>query len=304
MTKSAKTFGGAKKLTQILLLPLMFALAACTESSQQADPDFQRLDVAPSFVSADGPVVLIDEAHHNFLTLSGRYKPFAQVLETEGYSVRANTSRFSRESLRQADVLVIANALDRPRRDWQPPYDDAFSENEVVVLKQWVTQGGSLLLIADHTPFPRAIDTLAHAFGFEFSNGHVATALFRSNDATLAEHSITQQLTQIKTFGGSAFKAPSQAISLLTLGEGSIALEPDTPFQISASTIRRPIAGWSQGAVLNSGTGRVAVFAEGMMFSSQIDAKTGKTYGLRSLGAEQNEQLLRNLIAWLASADE
>ncbi len=113
MTKSAKTFGGAKKLTQILLLPLMFALAACTESSQQADPDFQPLDVAPSFVSADGPVVLIDEAHHNFLTLSGRYKPFAQVLETEGYSVRANTSRFSRESLQQADVLVIANALDR-----------------------------------------------------------------------------------------------------------------------------------------------------------------------------------------------
>jgi hypothetical protein len=50
--------------------------------------------------------------------------------------------------------------------------------------------------------------------------------------------------------------------------------------------------------------GRVAVFAEGMMFSSQVEAKTGKTYGLRSLGAEQNEQLLRNLIAWLASADE
>lgn len=63
-----------------------------------------------------------------------------------------------------------------------------------------------------------------------------------------------------------------------------------------------PVYGWSQGAVLEVGKGRVAVFAEGMMFSSQVDTKTGKTFGLASKGAEQNEAFLLNTMAWLAGA--
>ncbi len=60
--------------------------------------------------------------------------------------------------------------------------------------------------------------------------------------------------------------------------------------------------GWSQGAVLKFGKGRLAVFSEGMMFSSQLDVKTGKKYGLRAVGAEQNEQFMLNIFYWLSSA--
>ncbi|MEM5552742.1 hypothetical protein WNY63_18640 [Pseudoalteromonas neustonica] len=45
--------------------------------------------------------------------------------------------------------------------------------------------------------------------------------------------------------------------------------------------------GWSQGAVLELGKGRIAVFSEGMMFSSQVDSTAGKKYGLTSAGAQQ-----------------
>jgi hypothetical protein len=313
-------------LLKLTVLAFVLAISSCSDSSQQADPDFQPQSTTMSFASDKSPVVFVDEAHHNFLTISGRYKPFEQVLASNGYRVRPNTKNFTLELLEQADILVIANALDRTRSDWQPPFGSALDDNEVDSIKQWVIDGGSLLLIADHTPFPKFIENLALVFGFKFSHGHVGPALFRSSDASLSEHPIThgasqsskettgplfiaelqqsasptRQITQVKTFGGSAFKAPDEANSLLTLGQGAVSIEPVIPFQVTSSTPRIPMNGWSQGAVLKFGKGRVAMFSEGMMFSSQLDSKTGQKYGLRALDAEQNEQFLLNVMLWLS----
>jgi hypothetical protein len=99
------------------------------------------------------------------------------------------------------------------------------------VIKQWVSEGGSLFLIADHIPFPKVAESLSLAFGFEFSNGHVDTATFRIDDGSLAQHRITKPMNsgeqsnnesdiyngliepvtkpirQVRTFGGSAQRA-------------------------------------------------------------------------------------------------
>ena len=107
-------------------------------------------------------------------------------------------------------------------------------------------------------------------------------------------------INHVKTFGGSAFKPPQSAVSLLTFKSGAISQEPEIPFQVTPNTPRISLEGWSQGAVMEYGKGRLAVFAEGMMFSSQLDAKTQKVYGMRSVGAEQNERFLLNLMLWLA----
>jgi hypothetical protein len=314
-----------KLLSKLTFLPFVLAISSCSDSSQQADPDFQPQSTTVSFASDKSPLVFVDEAHNNFLTISGRYKPFEQVLSSNGYTVRPNTKRFTLDRLEQADILVIANALDRNRSDWKPQFGSALSDDEVDSIKRWVIDGGSLLLIADHTPFPKVVEKLALVFGFKFSNGHVGPALFRSSDATLSEHPIThgakeigkplfieelqqsasptRQITQVKTFGGSAFKAPDEANSLLTLGQSAVSIEPVIPFQVTASTPRIPMTGWSQGAVLKFGKGRVAVFSEGMMFSSQLDLKTGKKYGLRAVDAEQNEQFLLNIMLWLSGVN-
>ncbi|MCK7460225.1 DUF4350 domain-containing protein [Idiomarina aminovorans] len=317
-------------LSKLIFLCLVLAISACSESSQQADPDFQPRGNKTSMTSDANTVVVVDEAHNNFLTISGRYKPFEQVLSNNGYKVRSNTRSFTSDRLNKADILVIANALDRNRSDWQPPFGRALDDDEVDNIKKWVSDGGSLFLIADHTPFPKVVENLALAFGFEFSNGHVGSYVFRSADNTLADHPITTgasnnssreplmpvptkalnekspsfgQVTQVKTFGGSAFKAPDEATSLLTIGQGAVSIEPLIPFQVTSSTPRISMNGWSQGAVLKFEKGRVAVFSEGMMFSSQLDLKTGKKYGLRAVGAEQNEQFLINIIFWLSSTD-
>lgn len=319
-----------KLLSKLIFLCLVLAISACSESSQQADPDFQPRDNTTSMTSVVNTVVVVDEAHNNFLTISDRYKPFKQVLSNNGYKVRSNTRSFTSDRLNKVDILVIANALDRNRSDWQPPFGRALDDAEVNNIKKWVSDGGSLLLIADHTPFPKVIENLALAFGFEFSNGHVRSYVFRSADNTLAEHPITTgadknsslesiipmsmkasnetsslsgQVTQVKTFGGSAFKAPDEATSLLKIGQGVVSMEPLIPFQVTSSTPRISMNGWSQGAVLKFGKGRLAVFSEGMMFSSQLDVKTGKKYGLRAVGAEQNEQFMLNIFYWLSSAD-
>lgn len=303
---------------------LTIMLTACSDSPQQADPDFRPQDKIAHFSPDDGPVVLIDEAHNNFLTASGRYKPFLKVLASDGFRVGSNTKKFTENELKRADIIVIANALDKNRTDWLPPYGKALSQNEVEALKNWIEQGGSLFLVADHAPFPKVIDNLALELGFKFSNGHVGDATFSKSNYSLAEHTITytnkekqdadikpllfqnldvdtNEVQQVRSFGGSAFKAPEKAVSLLNLGIRAVSMEPVIPFQINSDTPRISMDGWSQGAIVEIGEGRIAVFSEGMMFSSQIDRNTGKKHGLRSVGAEQNEEFLLNVMRWLAN---
>lgn len=316
-----------KLVRSLIVFGLATLLLACSDSPQQSDPDFRPKDRVAHFSSDSGPLVLIDEAHNNFLTMSGRYKPFAQVLESDGFKVSSNDKAIAENLLRQVDILVIANALDRKRQDWRPPYGEALNDHEVEALKSWILNGGSLFLVADHTPFPKTMENLALALGFQFINGHVGNATFSKVNLSLAEHATTYNreisqkideksqplflqsinsasldILKVRTFGGSAFKAPEKAISLLNLGDGITATEPKIPFQVNADTPRIPMSGWSQGAVLELGKGRVAVFSEGMMFSSQLVESTGKTMGLRSVGAEQNEEFLLNIMRWLADS--
>ena len=285
---------------------LLVGVSSCSDSDQQPDPDFVPKNINSTFSKSNSPVVLIDEAHNNFLTKTGRYKPFSQVLSSDGYTVKSSKKKFTLTYLKQADILVVANALDKNRQDWTPPFGDAFDNGEVKAIKQWVSQGGSLFLVADHTPFPNVIEKLSSAFGFEFSNGHVRDALFHLDNKTLIDHSITQgnsrseRITQVKTFGGSAFQIPESAQPLLILGKRATSVVPEIPFQVNAKTPRVSMNGWYQGAVLEVGEGRVAVFSEGMTFSSQITVSTGKRYGLASDGAEQNEQFLLNVMHWLS----
>jgi hypothetical protein len=57
------------------------------------------------------PRVALDQAHHNFHTLEGRYRPFGELLSSDGYAVVPNTEAFSAASLAAARVLGVANAM-------------------------------------------------------------------------------------------------------------------------------------------------------------------------------------------------
>jgi len=304
-----------KKMKSLTLSVIMSSclLALSANAQQVADTDFKPPIPSPAYRLERGPVVMLDEAHFNFHTAEGRYKPFAQLLRRDGYVVKASTLKFSKASLRDGQILVIANPLaERNQTDWSLPTPTAFSDEEIAAVRDWVKGGGSLLLIADHMPFPGAAGNLALAFGVRFSNGYAVDEkaqgpmLFKLSDGSLKEHPITrgrsdaEKIDSVATFTGSAFQVEGNAQPLLILGPSVVSFLTTVAGQITAETPRTPVKGWYQGAVLRFGKGRVAVFGEAAMFSAQLAGPNKNPMGMNAPVAARNPQFLLNVMHWLS----
>ncbi len=300
---------------RLLILLSLGALLATGNAAaqQQADTLFQPVVANPAYAPGAGPVVLIDEAHHNFHTVEGRYQAFASVLRADGYVVRPSAHRFDAEALDEADVLVISNALHERNLDqWQLPTPSAFTPEEIEHVRAWVERGGALLLIADHMPFPGAAEEIGAAFGFEFNNGfamdtvQAPATMFHRAAGLLREHPITngrtaaERVDSVRSFTGQAFRAGPEAQPLLVMGPTMVSLMPETAWEFDEATRRVPVAGWLQGAVRRFGEGRVAVFGEAAMFTAQYVPQRQVWFGLKAPGAEQNQQFLLNVMHWLS----
>ncbi|HET8678071.1 MAG TPA: DUF4350 domain-containing protein [Blastocatellia bacterium] len=301
---------------QSAALSLMMAtalLASGVKAQQVADTTFKPPIPNPAYQAGRGPVIMLDEAHFNFHTADGRYLAFAELLRRDGYVVKASRSRFDKASLKEGQILVIANALaERNQSDWSLPTPSAFSDEEVGAVRDWVNEGGSLLLIADHMPFPGAADKLASAFGVRFNNGYAideqaqGPIVFKLSDGSLKEHEITrgrtdaEKIDRVATFTGSAFQVDREAQPLLVLGPTVVSFMTSVAGQIDEATPRTPVKGWYQGAVMRRGKGRVAVFGEAAMFSAQLAGPNRNPMGMNAPVAEKNPQFLLNLMHWLS----
>lgn len=294
-----------------LLAAVVFTLS--TASAQQvADPDFKPEVKRPAYEQGRGPTVCIDEAHFNFHTASGRYAPFADLLRRDGYVVKGSAAKFSKDSLKDCRVLVIANALsERNQSDWSLPVDPAFTDDEVKAVAEWVRRGNALFLIVDHMPMPGANEKLAAAFGVRFSNGFAlvpddnAPFVFTRANKLLADHPVTrgrdkdERVETVATFTGSAFRV-EKGDPVLVLGPpGVVSLEPQVAWQFTEQTPKVDVKGWQQGATLKHGKGRVAVFGEAAMFTAQLAGQQRQKVGMNSPQAPQNAQFLLNILHWL-----
>jgi hypothetical protein len=297
---------------------VLMAATGIVSAQQVSDLQYQPLLPQPAYASGQGPHVAIDEAHQNFHTAGGRYRPFAELLRRDGYRVQGFGQPFSAASLQEVNVLVVANALNpRNVRDWSLPTPSAFSANEIAAVRAWVEKGGSLFLIVDHMPFPGAAGALARAFGVEFSNGFAAarsagqptTFIFRLGTG-LKAGAVTrgreerERVTEVATFVGSAFKPPRAAVPVLVFNADFVALEPHQAWQFTPATPRESLQGWCQGAIMQAGAGRVAVFGEAAMFSAQLAGPRQQKMGMNAPEAPQNHQLLLNVLHWLTRAPE
>jgi hypothetical protein len=296
-------------VVSVCLLPLGEGNA-----QQVADSAFSPPIHDPAFESGTGPVVLIDEAHFNFHTAGGRYLTFANLLRQDGYQVKPSAAPFTRDLLEEADILVVSNALaEANETDWSNPTHPAFENLEVEAVREWVRDGGSLLLIADHMPMPGAADSLAAAFGLLFNNGFAldlevggGLITFRSSDGSLADHVITrgrgevESVDSVTSFTGQAFWAPADVQPLLVVPEGISLLLPEVAWEFSENTPRLSAEGMLQGAVLRFGAGRVAAFGEAAMFSAQLGGAQRQPVGMNAPEAAQNYQFLLNVVHWLS----
>jgi hypothetical protein len=300
-------------------------LAACSLSDgngegsdsdeQLTDVDFRPQVSEPKWETGAGPRIAVDEAHLNFHTADGRYRPFARLAQRDGFVVETNTVAFTDETLANFDILVIANALhERNVEDWSLPTPSAFTTKEVEALFTWVNEGGRLLLIVDHMPFPGAAAELGAAFDIEFGNGFALRSpdeqhlTFERASGGLRDHVITrgqddaETVDHVMSFVGTAFTVRSGAPheALLVLPAGTELLMPEVAWEFSAQMPRIDASGQLQGVAIEVGRGRVAAFGEAGMFTAQFNEQTGEPIGMNHRQASDNAQFVLNVLHWLA----
>lgn len=310
-----------RHLRTLLLISLAAWMTGCISGQhpahQSADVTWVPVVAKPMFVDADGPVVLVDSAHGNWHTIDGRFRAFADLLRHDGYDVRNSESAVSPDTLKDADVFVIANAvLGGENSEWILPTPGAFTAEEIKVLANWVDEGGSLLLIADHMPFPGATSELADTFGIVFLNGYAKKSLDKSGTLTfsqksglLAEHPITRGRNQIeaipsvKSFTGQAFRIVVPALPIMTLPDNWEVFLPIEAGEFRTDTPKVSARGLLQGATLKHGKGRVAVFGEAAMFTAQeayLNNGERVRFGMSDPEATHNAQFVLNVMHWLS----
>src|SRR6266566_6405596 len=109
-----------------LIATTSILLSAVSRAQQVADPNFDAKVVHPAYAK-NGPKILFDEAHNNFHTASGRYKPFADLITNDGYQITPNKEKFSAAALKGFNVLVISNALGAARMKMPEAANPAFT---------------------------------------------------------------------------------------------------------------------------------------------------------------------------------
>jgi hypothetical protein len=307
------------RLSRVLLIVGTAACSACVSShdssSQSADIEWSPEISSVEFPQGDGPRVLVDSAHGNFHTIDGRFAAFAKLLTLDGYRVRSAENDVTPALLDQADVYVISNALlGGDDAEWSLPAFSAFTPNEIEAIVHWVENGGSLLLIADHMPFPGGTADLANKFGIVFYNGFAmksadarGSLTFSRASGLLADHAITrgraesEKIDSVTSFTGQGFRLVSTAQPLLYLPDDWVVILPIEAWEFDAGTPTVSARGLVQGAVLEYGNGRVAVFGEAAMFTAQSWVRDGVAgqMGMNHPSAAENAQFVLNVMHWL-----
>ena len=302
-------------LRWVTVLSLSLIATRSVPAQQRADSSFDASVRRPAYPAGTGPVVAVDEAHHNFHTIGGRYRAFAEVLRADGYVVREHRSEFTKESLTSIRVLVIANAGTDSLSSWDLPAHSALTPTEIDGVVGWVEAGGSLFVIADHMPAAGAIAPLAARFGAILTNGYTIDSvrgdlpgdLFTRADGTLLEHPITrgrvpsERVDSIVTFTGQAFQlTDSRIATVLRFRPSAVSLLPIRAGVGFDSTTPRIRSGrWPHAVSVAAGRGRVAIFGEAAMFSAQLAGDPGRPMGMNHPRAGRNKQLLLNTLHWL-----
>lgn len=293
-----------------LFIAFTMVATASVSAQQVADPNFDTKVARPAYTKKH-PQVLFDEAHNNFHTADGRYKPFADLIKSDGYVITPNKQPFTLSSLKPFGILVISNALGAPQMNAPDATKSAFTDAECDAVREWVRAGGALLFIADHAPMGSAAETLAARFGvgmskaFTLDNSNTPPEdnnpgfiVYSRDNKLLGDHAITrgrnaaERVNRVIAFTGQSLKGPAGSVAFMKLSDTALDALPGVTEQVSA-------AGRAQGVAFEFGRGRVVVMGEAGMLSAQLAGPNKLPFGMNRPGLD-NRQLALNIMRWLS----
>jgi len=304
-------------VARIALSTAILTIPACEQSYDRA---FDTRVSEPAYRD-HGPIVLFDEGHLNSHTTTSGYKPFADLLRSDGYTVRSSPGRLTAAGLEDVAILVLAVA--QGANDTNDAA--AYSEEEASEIEAWVRQGGSLLLVTDHWPYGAAVSALARRFDVIMGTGLVQDAehcdaergdshlVFSLENKLLHDHPIvrgrnaSEGIRSVLTFTGQSLQGPSAAVPFLALSDAAVE-RPPTPARVErkGGDVRvlmdygepRSAAGRSQGIAMEMEAGRMVILGEAGMLRAQRE-RNGTRVGMNVPGYD-NRQLALNIMHWLS----
>jgi hypothetical protein len=300
----------APTLLWLLCYAWLLILAPTVLAQQSADPLFKPTVETPAFTK-NFPRVLFDEAHYNSETVNGRYKPFADLLFSDGYHIVVNRKPFTKESLQSFKILVIVNPLGAEDSDDVGANSPAFTAEECDAVANWIRGGGSLLLVADPDPFAAATQVLAQRLEIEMNRGPTtdpvhtdkelkdsSRIVYSRENHLLASHAITngrsegERLNRVMTFMGQSLKGPAGSDAFLKLAETAVD-------NIGSPVKSTSAAGRAHGIAYRLGKGRVVVLGDAAMLSAQVTGSDNRPFGMNTPDSD-NKQLALNIMHWLS----
>lgn len=302
--------------TIIATLAVVFVQISSSVAQQRAIEGFSYKNTSPAWEQGQGPKVVIDRAVSPYAQ-RGSFDPFKILSESDGLNLNYLDAAIDKTVLFDTKIFVVPNAYtDNYRQFSTLEAPSVYTDAQISLIKSWVEEGGSLLVLADHSPFAGGTIKLADAFGFTYMTGHtlnkasLSTRInvdinFSRENALLADHAITngatgrKKITHYYAFGGQAIIAPKGATSILTTPDHFETMLGFSASRDFYSAPRLPTGGQSQGAAMEFGKGRVVFMGETGGFTAQIIAGASP-FGFQNPEADENKEFILATMRWLA----
>lgn len=310
----------AARMKALLFAPALLLVLAAAPALAQQEPDTTfNVGVARPAFTARHPRVSIDQAHHEFHTMGGRYGPFARLMKSDGLDVIPGRDKFNAQALTGIDILVIANALGVDDMADTAAAHPAFTGEEIEAVRTWVEAGGALLLIADHSPMGSAAKSLAAAFGVDMRSslavdpvqgkkGNEAVVTYVAGKGLFTDHPIvhgrdsTETLHRVTAFAGQSLTGPPHSAQLLQLSDRAEDLMVGLgEYDHVKKEQRLSAKGRAQAIAFDYGHGRVVVLGEAAMLSAQVAGPRRIPMGMNVRGND-DRQFALNVMRWLGRA--
>jgi hypothetical protein len=216
--------------SKLLAFCLLVTLAA--QGQMLNDSPFDTSVAHPKYTNGNGPKILFDKGHYNFIVEMGLAKPLMDVATADGYRVHVDSLKFTKAYLAKYKMIVIFPAMPFKFGSKSQVTDETtFTPDELTALHDWVSEGGSLLMFDEHAPIDKSVTPLFNTFGIQLSIGIVSDSLnyetkftipnketllkfTRSNGLLNTDHPITQgektgeQINNIMGYSGGGLTGP------------------------------------------------------------------------------------------------